>query len=222
MTDAISPSDFEQAEGAADWRVVSDGATAYFPTPSFVASARRVEAVSELAGLDDDPPAVDVRKGGVTFTIVTLRDDYMGMTRANLDLAARISAIAREQGLTADPNGVQGFLVIPGAPAIGEVMPFWRAVLGYVPRPDSPAEDLVDPLERTPPLWFETMDEPRPGGLGAIHVAVWLPQELAEARVTAALAAGGHMVRDEYAPSWWTLADAAGNEVDVSSIANRG
>ena len=27
-----------------------------------------------------------------------------------------------------------------------------------------------------------------------------------------AVAAGGRMVRDEFAPSWWTLADAAGND----------
>jgi 4a-hydroxytetrahydrobiopterin dehydratase len=55
----------------------------------------------------------------------------------------------------------------------------------------------------------------------AIHVAVWIPKEGAEARVAAALAAGGHMVRDDFAPAWWTLADAAGNEADVATIANR-
>ena len=54
-----------------------------------------------------------------------------------------------------------------------------------------------------------------------MHVAVWLPHELAEARVAAALAAGGRMVRDAYAPAWWTLADAAGNEADVATIESR-
>jgi len=29
------------------------------------------------------------------------------------------------------------------------------------------------------------------------------------------------MIRDEFAPSWWTLADAAGNEADIGTIANR-
>ena len=29
--------------------------------------------------------------------------------------------------------------------ATAAVMPFWRAILGYEPRPDSPDEDLVDP-----------------------------------------------------------------------------
>jgi 4a-hydroxytetrahydrobiopterin dehydratase len=65
------------------------------------------------------------------------------------------------------------------------------------------------------------MDRPRPGGEGAIHVAVWVPFELAEARVAAALAAGGHLVRDNFAPAWWTLADAAGNEADVATTMSR-
>jgi 4a-hydroxytetrahydrobiopterin dehydratase len=80
---------------------------------------------------------------------------------------------------------------------------------------------VIDPRDRGPALWFEPMDEPRPGDFGAIHLAVWVPVEQAEARVQAALAAGGRMVRDDFAPAWWTLADAAGNEADVASIAHR-
>ena len=45
--------------------------------------------------------------------------------------------------------------------------------------------------------------------------------EQAEARIAAALAAGGRMVRDEFAPSWWTLADAAGNEADIATTRGR-
>ena len=65
------------------------------------------------------------------------------------------------------------------------------------------------------------MDPPRADGGDAIHIAIWVPPEAAEARVAAALAAGGHMVRDEYAPSWWTLADAAGNEADIATTIGR-
>jgi len=100
-------------------------------------------------------------------------------------------------------------------------MPFWRAVLGYEPRPDSPDEDLVDPFGRGPAFWFEAMEEPRPDGGGAIHVSIWVPFEQAEARVAAALAAGGRLVRDEFAPAWWTLADAAGNEADIGTTMGR-
>ena len=62
------------------------------------------------------------------------------------------------------------------------------------------------------------MGEPRPDGGGAVHLAVWVPPEQAEARVAAALAAGGRLVRDAFAPSWWTLADPAGNEADVATV----
>jgi 4a-hydroxytetrahydrobiopterin dehydratase len=65
------------------------------------------------------------------------------------------------------------------------------------------------------------MREPRSGGGGAVHIAVWVPDDQAEERVAAALAAGGRMVRDEFAPQWWTLADAAANEVDISTIHGR-
>jgi 4a-hydroxytetrahydrobiopterin dehydratase len=47
-----------------------------------------------------------------------------------------------------------------------------------------------------------------------------VPLEQAEARVTAALAAGGRLVRD-HAPAFWTLADAAGNEADVATVTGR-
>ena len=221
MTDKITLREFHEAAGAEDWRVLSEGACAFFRTESLAAGARLVDAISKLANVDDHHVDVDVRRTGVTVRLITITDDYMGMSQRDVELARQISAAARDQGLTADPSAVQTLLVIPGAPVIAEVMPFWRAVLGYEPRLDSPDEDLVDPLREGPPFWFETMDEPRPGGGGAIHVAIWVPHDQAEARVAAALAAGGRMVRDEFAPSWWTLADAAGNEADISTTMGR-
>jgi 4a-hydroxytetrahydrobiopterin dehydratase len=157
----------------------------------------------------------------VTVRLLTITDDYYGMSGRDVELARRISAAARGLGLAGDPFAVQSFIVIPGAPVAAEVMPFWRAVLGYEPRADSPDEDLVDPHSRGPGFWFETMNEPRPGGGGAIHVAIWVPHEQAEARIAAALAAGGRMVRDEFAPAWWTLADPAGNEADIATVMSR-
>jgi 4a-hydroxytetrahydrobiopterin dehydratase len=219
MTDPLTPTEFERAEGASDWRVIGDGATALFRTATFAAGARLVAAIGELDGAEGHPPDVDLRPGGVTVRLVTCTDGYMGMTTSDLDLARRISALAREQGATPDPSAVQSVLVIVESMAPPAVMPFWRAVLGYVDRPDSP-EDLVDPQGRGPALWFETLGEARPHA-GGIHLAAWVPREQAEARVAAAVAAGGRMVRDQFAPAWWTLADAAGNEADVASIASR-
>jgi 4a-hydroxytetrahydrobiopterin dehydratase len=221
MSDRISPSAFHGADGTEDWRVIGDGATAFFRADSFAAAARFVEAIAGLPGLGERRPPVDIRADGVTVTLVTMADDYMGMTTDDVALAAAISSAAHQHGLTADPSAVQSLLVVPGAPDITAVIPFWRAILGYEPRQDSPDEDLVDPRGRGTPFWFEQMREPRGDDGGAIHIAVWVPPEQAETRVQAALAAGGRMVRDDHAPSWWTLADAAGNEADISSITGR-
>jgi 4a-hydroxytetrahydrobiopterin dehydratase len=221
MTDQITPAQFHQAEGVEDWRLTSEGATAFFGTRSFAESARFVQAISELPGVEDHRPGVDVRHDGVTVHMITYTDDYFGPSQRDVVLARHISAVARMLGFSADPSAIQSLLIIPGAANIAEVMPFWRAVLGYEPRRDSPNEDLVDPHDRGAPFWFEQMEEPRGDGGGAIHVAVWVPYEQAEARVAAVLAAGGRLVRDEFAPSWWTLADAAGNEADIATVKGR-
>jgi 4a-hydroxytetrahydrobiopterin dehydratase len=221
MTDQISPKQFRESEGVEDWRVLGDGANAYFRTGSLAAGARLVQAIGELPGIDDLQPDVDVRHDGVTVRMVAFIEGYGGMLQSHVELARKISAAARKLGFSADPSVVQSLLVIPGATARAAVMPFWRAVLGYEPRRDSPEEDLVDPRNRGVPFWFEQMKKPRADGLGAIHVAVWVPFEQAEARIAAGLAAGGRMVRDEFAPSWWTLADAAGNEVDIATTKGR-
>jgi len=217
----ISPKQFRESEGVDDWRVLGDGANAYFRTGSLAAGARLVQAIGELPGVDDLQPDVDVRHDGVTVRMVAFVEGYGGMLQSHVELARKISAAARKLGFSADPSAVQSLLVIPGATDRPGVMRFWRAVLGYEPRRDSPAEDLVDPHGRTVPFWFEQMKEARADGGGAIHIAVWVPYEQAEARIAAALAAGGRMVRDEFAPSWWTLADSAGNEADIATTKGR-
>jgi len=222
MTDRITARQFRQAEGVEDWCVLGEGACTHFRTGSFAAAARLVQAISGLAGSDDHRPDVDLRHDGVTVRLITITGDYFGMSTRDVELARGISAAARELGLSADPSAVQSLLVVPGAPVTAEVMPFWRAVLGYEPLGESPGESLVDPRRRGPSFWFESMDEPRPDGGGAIHVAISVPCEQAEARVAAALAAGGRMVRDQSAPTWWTLADAAGNEGDICTTVSGG
>jgi 4a-hydroxytetrahydrobiopterin dehydratase len=217
----ITATQFHDAWGTGDWRIVGDGAVTTFRTGTFLAGARLVAAIAELPGIDAAEPDIDVRRDAVTIRLITITDDYYGMTERDIETARAISGAAQRLGFQGSWDDVQSFMVIPGAPDTATVMPFWRALLGYQPRADSPEEDLVDPRRRGPAFWFEQMREPRgEGGGGAIHVAVWVPYEQAEARVAAALAAGGRVVR-ERAPMWWTLADAAGNEADISTVKGR-
>jgi 4a-hydroxytetrahydrobiopterin dehydratase len=218
--DGITVRQFHQAEGVEDWRVVGDGACAWFGTGSFAAGARLVGAMAELAGLGDHQPDVDLRHDGVTVRLLTVTGDWYGLSERDLELARRISALAREQGVPADPSMVQSVQVSIDALVGADVLPFWRAVLGYEYRPDSPDEDLVDPRGRGPSFWFQRMDAPRPQR-NRIHIDVWVPYEQAEARVAAAVAAGGRLLTDEHAPAWWVLADPEGNEVCVATSMSR-
>jgi len=132
MTDGITPKQFDESEGVEDWRIIGDGACAYFRTTSFAASARLVQAISQLPGVEDRKPDVDLRHDGVTVRLITYTDDYYGVSRCDVEMARQISAAARRLGLAGDPSAVQSLLVIPGAPSTAEVMPFWRAALGYL------------------------------------------------------------------------------------------
>jgi 4a-hydroxytetrahydrobiopterin dehydratase len=140
------------------------------------------------------------------------------LNRRDLELARQISAAARELDVPADPAAVQDVNLTIDALFRPRVLPFWRAVLGYEQEGE---EHLTDPGRRTPAIWFQPMSGPRPQR-NRIHVDVWVARDQAEARVAAALAAGGHLVSDEYAPAWWTLADEEGNEVDVATWRGRG
>ena len=220
MDDGISAHLFGETEGTEDWRVVGDGAVAVFGVGSFGAATRLAAAIGALDGIEAHAPDVDVRDGDVHVRLLTWGGDYYGMSRRDLDLAPRISALAREHGATSHPDRAQSVLVVVESIHNADVMPFWKALLDYDYRPDSASEDLVDPRRRGPAFWFEEVKEPHDVRNG-IHVAVWVPAGQAEARVAAALAAGGRLVTDAHAPSWWLLADAMGNEADVSAITGR-
>ncbi len=128
-----------------------------------------------------------------------------------------ISGAARSLGAEPDPSRVQDVQLTIDAAVSNSVMPFWRAVLGYRPVGDS---DLVDPQNRGPAIWFQRMRDVRTQR-NRIHVDIWVPHDEAEARIAAAIEAGGRVIRDSDAPAAWTLADAEGNEVDIATWRGR-
>ncbi|MCS7482938.1 VOC family protein [Umezawaea endophytica] len=215
MTERISPLQFHQAEGVEDWRVLFSGACAHFRAASFAAGVALVGAIGGLAGAAGRQPDVDLRPSGVTVCLPPV--GFGGQSVGDVDLARQISAAARGLGLIADPAGVQAVQISIDALVAEEVMPFWRAVLGYEQVGD---EDLLDPRRRGPALWFQRMGAARPQR-NRIHVDVSVPHDQAEARVAAAIAAGGRLVSDRNAPEFWTLADAEGNEVDMATWMGR-
>src|SRR5436853_6589899 len=219
MSDWITARRFHESEGVEDWRGVGEGAGAHFRTGSFAAGARLVSAISELAALHDHHPDVDLRHDGVIVRLITVASDYYGLSERDLELARKISAIARKLGVPADPATVQTVLITIDAFDIPKVKPFWRAVLADQDREASP-EGLVDPRGRGAAIWFQKIDAPDPQ-VNRIHLDIWVPPDQAQARISAAIAAGGRLVTDRYAPAWWTLSDPEGNLADVATTMSR-
>jgi 4a-hydroxytetrahydrobiopterin dehydratase len=201
----IPPSRFREH----GWRVLRDDACTYFATGSFDEGVELVQAIGRVASEGDRRPDVDLRPEGVT---VRLGTHGPLPTEQDLALAERISAAARDLGISANLSGLQAVQVAIDSLVIPQVLPFWQAVLGYRKVDEA---DLIDPRLAGPPVWFQQMDAPRPQR-NRIHIDVYVSRDEAEARVAAGLAASGHLVSDANAPEWWTLADAEGNEVDIA------
>ncbi len=104
------------------------------------------------------------------------------------------------------------------------MLPFWQAVLNYVPEKTAEGEQvtaILDPEGIGPPVWFQQMEQPRPQR-NRVHFDVTVPHDVAEQRVQATLDAGGVLVSDARAKAFWVLADAEGNEACVCTWQDRG
>lgn len=215
MIERISSRVFHDADGIEDWRVLYGRAHACFRTGNFATGVSLVDAIGVLADAANHHPDIDLRYGAVTVRLVT--HEAGGLSTRDIELARQISSAARDLGIPADPSAVQHVDLAIDVLVSEDVMPFWRAVLGYEFDGD---RDVRDPQGRGPSIYFQQMDIARPQR-NRLHIDIAVPHELAEARVAAAIAAGGHLVTDEYAPMWWVLADAEGNEACVATWVGR-
>jgi 4a-hydroxytetrahydrobiopterin dehydratase len=208
MGEQIAAGEFHAAEGVEHWRSLYHLVSAHFRTGSLVEGIALVDEIGRFAGeAEQQYLNVDLRSAGVTVSL----------GRRDIALARRISAAAKELGIPADPTAVQVVNISLDALVGADVLPFWRALLGYGQIGD---DYLFDPLRRGPGFGLQQMDAARPQR-NRIHLDVAVPHDQAEARISAALAAGGHLVSDAHAPMWWVLADAEGNEACVATWVGR-
>jgi 4a-hydroxytetrahydrobiopterin dehydratase len=146
------------------------------------------------------------------------------LTDADVELARTISDLAARAGLVSEPRLALGVEVAIDALDIDSVRPFWKAILGYDDEPPPMAggqpNALVDPRRIGPAFWFQQMDAPRLQR-SRIHIDVTVPHDVAEQRFADAIAAGGHLLSDKRARSFWILADPEGNEACVCTWQDR-
>jgi 4a-hydroxytetrahydrobiopterin dehydratase len=217
-----------------DWRKLAQGLHARYVVGDFGTAARFVAAVGEAGDALGHHPRVSIGRGYVDLKLSTddavYRDDegteYVveWVTQLDVDLARRITEIAADQGLDADPGSVSVIELGLDTARSATIAPVWAALLTGNPEAQghgSPSDEIRDAAGRVPNLWFGDADEHEATPSQRFHIEVYVAPEVAEQRIAAAVAAGGTVV-DSNAPGLTVIADQDGNRgvvcVDVSAV----
>ncbi|MET1051367.1 MAG: VOC family protein [Mycetocola sp.] len=193
------------------WRVTGTGPQAVFTATSLSHAARLTTPIVDAAERFGILPDIDLRPEAVVVRIPHRSDD--GIPATAVEFAAAVSQAAAEVQLTADPARVQSIGIYVAQHSRADVRPFFTAALGYDAFGDT---DAVDPLRSGPQLAFN----PITGDIaarGRTHIDVFVPADQAQARVDAALAAGGRLADDSHVPDWWSLASPDNHGVDIAA-----
>ena len=201
-----------------DWRKLAQALHARYRIEDFTSGAAFVTAVAKAAEAAGHYPDLKMTRGFVDISLCT-HEDGLWVTQADVDTARAISDIARAEGLTPDPSGVTQIELALDTAHEDHVGPFWSALLTGSPA-NKVYDSVFDPDGRVPSLWFQGTDDhdtPRQRW----HFDLWLAPEEADARIEAAVAAGGSVIDDSEAPSFTVLADPDGNKVCVCTYLER-
>jgi 4a-hydroxytetrahydrobiopterin dehydratase len=217
--------------GLTEWRKLAQGLHARYLVDDFAAGARFVAAVGEAGDALAHHPRATIGTGYVDLELVTAdavyRDDegtehvVEWVTQQDVDLARRITDLAADHGLEADPASVSEVELGLDTGRSATIAPVWAALLtgdGGSQGRGTPSDEIRDATVRVPNLWFG--DEPEGPGQ-RFHVEVYVAPEVAGQRIAAAVAAGGTVIDDSDAPSLTVIADQDGNRgvvcVDTSA-----
>ncbi|USQ79999.1 hypothetical protein NF556_20830 [Ornithinimicrobium faecis] len=203
---SLTAREFQGSAGVSDWRALGVGACAWFGATSHATGAALVRGVVEAAaGADVAMPFIELRSSGVR---VRLAPDKGSFSQGDVTLAQEISRAAADLEMVSDPGVLQDVQLTFDTLDQAAVMPFWQTALGY----DLVGEDdLVDPLRRHPPIWFQDQDAPRPLR-NRVHLDSVAPQPRAAVALESVRADASSVKEQGY---YATVADAEGNEVDL-------
>lgn len=188
------------------WVNLGDGLRTRVRTGDFATGLALVEAIGAVAEEVQHHPDLDLRYGHLDVRLVS--HDAGGVTSRDVSLARTVGDLAARMGAELDGAAVQRFDLALDTPDRGSVQPFWRALLGYE---DTPGQDdeVRDTAGGLPAVWFQESGSGEPRQRW--HLDVWIDPSSVAGRVEAATAAGGTLVDDTAAPSFWVLADPEGN-----------
>lgn len=221
------------AADLAEWRKLAQGLHARYLVDDFGTAARFVVALGETGDAFGHHPRVSIGDGYVDLELVSddavYRDDegtehvVEWVTQQDVDLARRITEVAADHGVVADPSSVSEIELGLDTSRSATIAPVWAALLTGSAESQgrgSMSDEIRDDTGRVPNLWFG--DDGERGTPGQrFHIEVYVAPEVAEQRIAAALAAGGTVVDVRDAPALTVIADPDGNTgtvcVDVSA-----
>ncbi|GIE99140.1 4a-hydroxytetrahydrobiopterin dehydratase [Paractinoplanes rishiriensis] len=206
------------AEGLTGWALLINGLQTRLETRDFTTGLTLVNAIGAAAEEMNHHPDVDLRYAHVDVRLTS--HDAGGVTERDIRLARAIAEIAAGAGVPLTLTGVARLELALDTPAAKSVLPFWAAVWAAEPASGPDFDDeLRDRAGLLPTIWFQESgsEEPRQRW----HPDIWVDPAEAQPRIDAALAAGGTLVSDEEAPSFWVLADPEGNRVCLCTWQDR-
>ncbi|HEX7132554.1 MAG TPA: VOC family protein, partial [Iamia sp.] len=172
MADDLTATAFDAEEGLDDWRYLLGRIEATYrgatPTEASSFAGLAIEAGEESGRMPD----VDLRP-----PVVRLALGAGGLGPDDVTLARRLTRLAAEKGLVAEPLTALRSEIAIDALDIDAVRPFWKAALAYDDEPTPAGQQviaLVDPLRIGPPVWFQQMDAIRPER-NHIHIDITVP-----------------------------------------------
>ncbi len=210
MTDpkrTLTPDEIAAA-GLTDWRQLLTGISARFATGDFATGLALVEAIGAVAEEANHHPDVTLTYPEVSVRLVS--HDVGGITSRDIEVARRISEVSAEADVSAESQQQTEVELCIDTTSEERISPFYAALLG----------------DKSVPLWFQEPGREGPELPAADppqrwHLDVWVPRDEAESRLQEALAAGGRLVSDAAAPSFWVLEDADGNRSCICSTSGR-
>ncbi len=212
-----------------DWRKLGQGLHARFVIGDLRAGARFLTAISEAGEAAEH---VEVRMGSHHVDLKVISHDAVyrdeagtehqvdWVTQHDVDLARRISAIAAQQSIAADPQSITTIELALDTANVATLAPVWSALLTGGPEAQGRGtigDDVRDATDRMPILWFQESD-PHPTPPQRFHIDIQVPYDAAERRIAAAVAAGAVIVDDSKAPGTTVLADPEGNKACVGTF----
>jgi 4a-hydroxytetrahydrobiopterin dehydratase len=172
-----------------DWRKLAQGLHARYVIDDFATGARFVAAVGEAGPAIGHHPSVSIGKGYVDFKLVSddaiYRDDegtehvVEWVTQQDVDLARRITEIAVDHKVYADPASVSDIELGLDTARSATIAPVWAALLtgsADAQGRGTPSDEIRDATGRCQTCGSGTPTNTRPRVSGCTSRSMWRPR----------------------------------------------